>query len=256
VFCAVALGDAERVASIVAADLAAPERRLGFVDDEMTPLHLAISRQSVEITEILLEAGADPAVRTASGLTALAVAKRTGNAAIVRPVARWGGEGDASVALVGGDMPGMIAALRLLGPDAADLSVRLLRFAAREGDLAAVNALLAAGADPSATACMLVAERVMDVGPLHLAVERGHVDIVRALVNAGASIDQGRETENPTPLHVAAFGGNEAIVWLLLDGGADLSAIEHRYSATPAEWAAHAGHTEIARLLGHQSGES
>ena len=58
---------------------------------------------------------------------------------------------------------------------------------------------------------------------LHLAAERGHWAVARALLVRGAKPDV-RDSANQTPLHLAAYCGYENIAALLLIAGADVSA--------------------------------
>ena len=61
-----------------------------------------------------------------------------------------------------------------------------LLIAAHDGRLAEVRALLAAGASVN---------QAMEDGatPLFISAQQGHLDVVKALVAAGASVDQARE---------------------------------------------------------------
>ena len=91
-----------------------------------------------------------------------------------------------------------------------------LHGAARRGDLAAVDKLLAAGAQVDA----------MDGGasPLYLAAEGGHANVVARLLAAGG--DPRRQASGPfgstgTAIHAAARNGHLDVVRLLLDAGVD-----------------------------------
>lgn len=85
--------------------------------------------------------------------------------------------------------------------------------------------------------------------PLHLAVLRGHVPLVRLLLQrgapAGAADHAGR-----TPLHEAAWQGHTQVAELLLRRGAPAAA-RSGAGLTPLHWAAALGRTLLAaRLLG------
>ncbi len=109
-----------------------------------------------------------------------------------------------------------------------------LRDAVRSGDLAAVKALLDAGAD--------VNERdQLGATPLLDAAWYGNEQIVRLLVEGGARVDATHDEGGSTPLDYAVLRGNEAIVHLLLERGAKSKKALHT--------AAGHGRTEIVRLL-------
>ena len=76
-----------------------------------------------------------------------------------------------------------------------------------------------------------------DVQAFFSEVERGDVEIVRALVAAAPRLAKARDAKGATALHVAAFHGYRAIVELLLASGADINARDGAFGATPAGWA-------------------
>jgi NAD(P)-dependent dehydrogenase (short-subunit alcohol dehydrogenase family) len=84
------------------------------------------------------------------------------------------------------------------------------------GDLAAVEALLAAGADPN------VKEPSGGSSPLITAAMFGRAAEARSLIEAGADVDQ-RNDDGSTALITAAFMAHPDIVQALLDAGADRS---------------------------------
>ncbi len=163
-------------------------------------------------------------------------------------------------------------ARRLLAVPGIDLSIGdssggppALIGAARSGDLALVEAMLAAGADAgacsgdgrSAVAHAIeaghpgIARRLLDagaggdlVGPLVEAAYRGQHEIVEHLLALGAPIDGTNDGGN-TALVGAAWSGRDAVAEALLDRGADLAAS----GARALEFAANAGHAATVRLL-------
>ena len=90
-----------------------------------------------------------------------------------------------------------------------------LHYAAMEGEVVRINALLEAGADVNAR------DEYLGFTPLHYAPL--HVDAVRALLKAGADVNA-RDTMDGTPLHWAARYGNIGAVRALLEADADVNA--------------------------------
>ena len=147
---------------------------------------------------------------------------------------------------------------------------RPVELAARAGDSAIVDALLAAGAAPveqtpedalvaaclrldRTTAARLVADhpdlvdRVESTqAPMSIAVERGRLDALALLAELGFDPNHRRRT---TALHTAAAQGDVEAVRALLALGADPDRPDTEFDATPLGWARHGGHAEVAALL-------
>ena len=81
---------------------------------------------------------------------------------------------------------------------------------------------------------------------LHKAVVKGHVEVVKMLIEAGANLDlSGGST---SPLLQAANEGQIDIVKLLIDAGANINII-YRFGGTPLHYAINKGHVEVAKML-------
>ena len=87
--------------------------------------------------------------------------------------------------------------------------------AADDGDLAAIEAALAKGAD-------INARGQFGDSALNIAAQRGHKDLAQRLLDRGADVENVGGADQ-TPLMNAAFAGNIGIVRLLLDKGAKVS---------------------------------
>jgi len=93
----------------------------------------------------------------------------------------------------------------------------------------------------------LAATNPMQVAPLHAASAGRHVEIVRALLEAGAN-PNARQQGGFTPLHAAAQNGDVDIARLLLDKGADREARAEN-NQTALDFALLRGHAAVAAVL-------
>lgn len=142
--------------------------------------------------------------------------------------------------------------------------------AAKAGDIAQLELLLAQGADINkrssvatplyyaintehAEAAKFLIEHGADVNapstwgaPLHAAAARGMTDIVALLLDRGA--DPNVRWQELTPLHIAARSGWIEVVRLLLDRGADINA-SSRMDEPALHLAIIFGHQDVADLL-------
>ena len=192
----------------------------------VTPLWLACINGSGAMVERLLNAGADPNTAMAEGDTALMTAARTGSVAAVRALLARGARVDAAE-----NWKGQTA----------------LMWAAAGNNAAAIEALVEAGADVRArTKYRTVplyqtggfgrrAERNSDVTrqsgfmALHFAVRAGALDAVKALLKAGATLND--TTSDGTGVLVMAIASThfELADWLL-EQGADPNAAQQGWT--------------------------
>ena len=116
-----------------------------------------------------------------------------------------------------------------------------LHDAARDGDLVAVEAAVAQGAEIDAQG---------DNGetPLILAILAQEQAAVELLIDKGAYI-QGRNAGGFTPLHAAAYAGDAAMAELLIAKGADINDAQNKAGVTPLFPAIEEDHKAVAELL-------
>ena len=82
---------------------------------------------------------------------------------------------------------------------------------------------------------------------LHLASRRGHVEVIRVLLDNGADKDV-RNNYNSTPLHSASIGGHVAVVHLLLEHGKNATLTDDQdFEAFVLAY--QGGHSKAARLF-------
>ena len=126
-----------------------------------------------------------------------------------------------------------IAAVVLVGTAFADP----IHDAARDGDLAGVQAELDKGVDVNALT-------KYGSSAMHAAAQYGHKDVVELLITKGANVNAKSEG-GATPLHNATWNGHMEIVELLISKGADVNA-KTPNGSTPLHDAAN---KEVAELL-------
>ena len=159
-----------------------------------TPLHLAATRGSLEITKLLLEAGADVNAEGAA-------------------VQRKGHPLHSAAAL------NRVAVGALLMERGAEVDARnsvgetALIVASRSGHPEMVELLLSAGAD-------VLAEDEDNYPALHAAASRGQLNVVKLLLSKGGDVNR-RSTDGGTALSAAAVNDRLEVLGFLLDNGAD-----------------------------------
>ncbi len=217
-------GDIDQVTAMLDADAAL----IGARDNRgRTPLHRAVERADLDLATLLLDRDADIEAQDSDGQTPLHRALDHG----------WKVPDE--------DYPAYTAMARLLVGRGARVD---LWSAAGLGDKAGVRQRLDAGTDPI--------NGSGKAAPLTIAAFRGHADIVRMLLEAGAdpdatySIEVAGETieQKGGPLWLAANRGHLEIVSALLAGGAK-AAIEIYASGSAIEQSMLHGHTQVANLL-------
>ena len=129
--------------------------------------------------------------------------------------------------------------------DGSDSTPLLL--AASKGDLAQVNRLLKAGANPNA-------KNKLNTTALLEAAFHSNGEIVKALIEAGADPNVAGP-DGQTPLMLIARGDNVAAAKLLLDKGANPRAKESQREQTALMWAAANHQGPMARLLVERGAE-
>jgi len=184
-----------------------------------TALLAAVHDNRPKVVELLLKAGADPALHAGNFLSPLEVAARQGNTSVVtilldsKPIAREAID-SAFLRAAEGGQPEMLQFLKGRGADVSALATQAL-----------VKAVFQTRVD-----------------------ERRMTDTVAFLLQAGADIEARSGESDWTPLHAASRNSKPAVVRLLLDRGAVKDARD-RDGCTPLWWAAGIGRLDEAALL-------
>jgi ankyrin repeat protein len=110
--------------------------------------------------------------------------------------------------------------------------------AVRRGDLATVRSLLQGRANPNTA-------QPSGLSALHLAAQRGSIEIAKHLIDAGATVNAPTDRGGYTPLHLAAGAGQTEMVSFLLFARADVDAVTAD-RVTPLHLAAQAQNGEGA----------
>ena len=165
-----------------------------------TPLLFAARNGDAEVARRLLDAGADVDDRAPDGASALVVAAHGGRRDLVLTLLERGAN-----------------------PNASAAGYTALHAAVMTGDLAVVEALLAAGASPDAQVTLatrvtrngqvlMLGEHLLGATPFALAAKFTEVDILRALAGAGADVRLPLRN-GWTPLMLASGAGWRYAVW-------------------------------------------
>lgn len=233
------------------------------------PIRGVLPANIVDAAAVLIEAGADPNVRTVRGSTTIGLivtskmASEAGVAAALIGVLQVAGATDG---LDPNDEEMLLAPLRNAAPATA-LALEQrgfkagVRAAAGLGHLELVRELLAAhDALPVVSGVRPKQEKAARPGresswqdvlnqALTYAVIHGHQEIADLLLQKGAEINSIPAVYgNPgTALHIVR--DDVAMAQFLVEKGADLFAVDPTFNGTPAGWAEHEGHAQVARYL-------
>jgi ankyrin repeat protein len=223
-----------------------------------TALHWAAELDNLEIVDVLIRAGADVKAANRYGTTPLALACTNGNAAIIERL--LGAGADANAALPGGETAlmtaartGRVDALKVLLAHGADVNAHeatrgqtALMWAAAQNNIAAIRALIDAGADVHARsrepqfkaswwvgngANQQIGDEVrIEFTPILFAARAGHIESVRALLEAGANVND-TAPNGTSALVLATLNSHWELAAFLLEKNADPNAAGQGWTA-------------------------
>lgn len=221
-----------------------------------TPLHQAVKTGNLNNLKLLLEAAADSNAKNNKGYTSLHLATESLNLNVIKLLLDSGANVNAKnesneIPLNFAVKSRSESVVKLLLDSGSDTDHKVydhdngvkyhpLHWAVRRGQINIVKFLIEAGANV----------HVQDHGdtPLHVSLRLKYESISKLLLNAGANINA-KGSCGFTSLHLAAEAGSQnAIFKTLIDGGADLDA-QNSYRITPLHLAATNGHYNALKLL-------
>eukprot|EP00026_Physarum_polycephalum_P007585 Phypoly_transcript_07648.p1 GENE.Phypoly_transcript_07648~~Phypoly_transcript_07648.p1 ORF type:complete len:487 (+),score=88.56 Phypoly_transcript_07648:95-1555(+) len=187
--------------------------------DSVTPIFMAAQENHVEVLKMLIKAGANVDACTDDDATPLFMAAQEGHAESVEILLQNHAKMDAIYS--NGNTPLLAASMR--------------------GNLDIVKMLVKWGAN--------INERVetADSLPLIVAAQNGHLEVVKFFVGLGAHLD-GFAYPGTTALYMASLHGESKVVKYLLECGANPN-ITREDGGTPLFATCHAGYGEVALTL-------
>ncbi|XP_077977718.1 uncharacterized protein LOC144433285 [Glandiceps talaboti] len=168
--------------------------------NDQCAIHMAATNNKMKIIELLIEKGANLELQDSNNQTALLIASSRGHYKIVECLLKNGA--DLKKTDINGKSVFFLAAES--DSENAPKTVQALIEKCRESKSQQDANLMIMGGDNYANT------------PLHIASEKGHLDIVKILIKQGADYEDKNFEEN-TPIHLAAKNGMLEVVKELID---------------------------------------
>ena len=223
--------------------------------DKTTPLHIACYNGDKECAEILVVAGANVNAKNSHNITPIITAALYGNEEIIDYLKSSGAvlnKDNATELALGMISNGNSKNTGFLIELGANINISdkngktLLHTSVENKDLRNTELLIKNGANPNAE---MKTEDDNNITPLLLAVIADDFDIVKLLIENGASIDVKEKNLGAAPLDIAILlNKNNNITNLLIEKGADINSVM-TCGITPSDIALAVGNKEILAEL-------
>ena len=189
--------------------------------DGSTPLHHCAATMNVIVCEFLLQHEADLHITDYLSRTALHYSVRNSDSSVIPLLHKYA----ANISAV--DKYGYAA----------------IHYACMYGNNTAVKSLIECGAE------LLMPCHVVQLQPIHLAIERGDAAMIDELVSAGVSVHD-VDKYGASPLHYAGFDGMPDVTGKLIEHGGNIDSVDGAGN-TPLSFALMMGQYKVAQLLTH-----
>jgi ankyrin repeat protein len=215
-------------------------------------LYIATSKGDLKILEFLLDADANPNLKTDSGHTSLGLAVSQKCADVVKLLISNGADVNAQdenkdSALIVAAREGSLEIVKILLEAGANANLKngegetaLYTVVRNHGDLKILELLLDTGADPNI-------KTALGMTSLSLAAARNYFDIVKLLISVRVDVNA-QDKSQDTALIVAAREGNLEIVKILLEAGASVN-LKNDKSETALDIAMRYDKNDIVQVL-------
>jgi len=226
------------------ADVNAPQ------EDGTSALQWAAHNNDLESTQMLLKAGADAKAASRYGVTPLSEAATHGSGALVEALLKAGADVNTfttekgETVLMTASRAGNVEAVKALLEQGADANAKerfrgqtALMWAAAENHPEVIRLLIAHGADAKVRSSDrdTTPPKLMAGTPaapisrggltaLVFAARQGSMEAAKALLDAGADINQG-DADGNNPLLIAILNNHDELAMMLIDRGADVNAV-------------------------------
>ncbi|KAL3269427.1 hypothetical protein HHI36_008497 [Cryptolaemus montrouzieri] len=195
---------------------------------KQTPLHLAAGAGQIEVCKLLLELGADIDATDEQGQKPIHAACRNNHSEVAKLFLQ--------------QHPSLVMAMTKDGNTCAHI-------AAAQGSVTVIEELMKFDRQGVINA----RNKLTDATPLQIAAEGGHAEVVKALVRAGASVNDENKA-GFTAAHLAAQNGHGQVLEVLRSSNS-LKITSRKLGVTPLHVAAYFGQADTVReLLTHVPG--